>query len=135
MPAMADEPRFLVVPPLRCWYRNGNSADAGCLNPARWMRQAPAGELAGYFCGLHSETGDVAIPFDARVCLVRVTMEVLVSGTSLDLHRAEIEAIAVLEDALERAGAWLNLHTVSTVVGRPAAPAPPGASSSGGGVG
>jgi hypothetical protein len=119
-------PRFTVMPMPRCWERLGNSPVDICGAPAGWARPARGALTRGFFCDRHKRDGDVPIAegFIARRVTLRV--EVLLAGTALGPAEAHVEAVERLMRVVEAAGGLLNLHDVSSTLGRYDPPAPSG---------
>lgn len=124
MVTMSDAPEFHVKPTIRCFHRDPDRSPAACARQARWMRPGASSVPSGYFCDEHVSPGDVPIPATVIFRRVSVQLEVLFSATDFSPGMAQAEAVAALERAVERVGGVINLHTVTSVVGRYASPAP-----------
>jgi hypothetical protein len=125
---MGDVPEFQIQPPLRCFHKPIVSPADACAAPARWLRGGPNEPAHGFFCDAHRETGDVPIPPSFLFRRVAVTVQVLFSGASLFPVIAEAEALAKLRGAVEGVGGVMNLHALTSVLGRHTAPRAPDAS-------
>lgn len=114
---LAHVPRCTIAPPLRCYHRTGNSLQPFCGHAASWMRPGRDWFSVEYFCNLHHETCDVAIPAEHAFRRVRLTVDVLLAGVSINSPIAQGEAVAQLEAAVQSIGGVLDVSRVlSTVV-------------------
>jgi hypothetical protein len=132
---MANEPRFLVVPPMRCWHQRGHPPTAPCGLVASWMQPGDREGYFGFRCGLHRLYDDVRIEPGLPFRLITVTLDVLLAAIGEDEARAHAEVVARLEQTIQRLGGLVNLHVVRSVVGRPATQAPESTANEVGGEG
>lgn len=121
---MADVPRFLVRPKLRCFHRDPDLPTFVCGRDAVWKRPPSGGLPGGFFCAVHSTADDTPIDDEALFRLVHVTVDVLFAGVSFNPSVAQSEALSQLERAVEGAGGVINLHACRSEVGR-GQPQPP----------
>jgi hypothetical protein len=131
---MPDVPVFHIRPPFRCWHPIENRPGRVCGELAAWSSPAGASARPGFFCSAHKREGDTAIANDEPFRRVSITLEVLLNGTSYEEHAATMEALSVVERALENAGGLVNLHTSHSEIGRWRPSVPLRASIAAGGV-
>lgn len=119
---MADLPTFVALGALRCFAR-GEMPDAwACGRRAGWVRYAGRATTQEFYCHLHFTEGDVPIAGLQLVRRVNITAQIIFCGTSFQAPLAQAEAIRQLEAAVERAGGVINLHAVTSQIGRWAVP-------------
>jgi hypothetical protein len=123
--AVHSVPEFLIMPTPRCCLRLGNSAVDVCGAVAAWARPARGALPAEFFCDRHRGPTDQPITQGFLARRVTLRVEVLIAGTSLRPAEAHLEAVERLMRVVEAAGGLMNLHDVSSVVGRYTPPAPP----------
>ena len=120
---MPDVAEFAVVPPLRCHELLHHSPGAVCGAKAEWMRPGQHELPVGYFCSQHREPTDVRIPETFVLRRVSITADVLFAGASMAQALSQAEAVDRLERAIRSVGGVINLHTVTSAVGRCSPPA------------
>lgn len=74
--------------------------------------------MPAYFCDAHRSASDVPLPSSGVIRRVSVQVQVLFAGASWVPTEAEREAVARLEQAVDRAGGLLSLSSVSSSVGQ-----------------
>ncbi len=121
---MGDVPEFQIAPPLRCYYHVGDRDPRVCGAPARWIRPGRNELHDGFFCDAHRERGDAPIPPSYLFRRVAITVQVLFSGVSLIPAVAQAEALLQLEAAVGGVGGVVNLHAMTSTLGRHTAPPP-----------
>lgn len=82
------------------------------------MRRGLTDQIVGYFCDRHCETGDVAIPESYLFRRVSIVAEISFAATTFDRGLAQAEALRALEAGVEGVGGTINLHTVTSQIGR-----------------
>lgn len=115
---MSELPTFVVAPPIRCFHRHEDHELAPCGQGARWIRWRKSVLPQGYFCDRHRAPGDEPILAEPLIRRVSVSLEVLFSATNWIAEPGQVEAVARLERAVESAGGVINLHAVTSVIGR-----------------
>lgn len=110
---------------MRCHFQTQGSPRFFCGELASWMRAGSLSFSPGYFCNAHHSIDDVAIPAEKMFRRVSMTVEILFASVSLVPAEAHAEVLARLELAVEQAGGVLNLHTVTSAIGRSSQPAAP----------
>jgi hypothetical protein len=123
---MGNVSRFTVVPPLRCDFRASPSDPLPCGARAIGIRFATGQLPVAFRCAQHLGREDLPIPASYLCRRVTLHADVLFAGTSLGLTAAKTEAVARLEQAVERVGGLLNLHGADSDVGLYSPPVPPG---------
>src|ERR671918_350946 len=123
---MPDVATFVAVPTLRCHELVDHSPRAVCGVKAEWMRPGSHELPVGYFCSQHRASTDVRIPESFLFRRVSVTLDVLFAGASMAQALSQAEVVDRLERVIESAGGLINLHTVTSAVGRYSPPAPSG---------
>lgn len=121
---MPDVPVFHVRPPLRCCAADLDRPYGVCGAPAAWERSPGAGQVSSFYCAVHRGESDKPVAgevFMRRVCLV---VEVVYSATIPAPGRAQREALAELEAAVQGSGGSLSLVSATSQVGRFVPPAP-----------
>lgn len=90
------------------------------------MRLDGAGVVPAFYCDDCRADSDAPIADDALFRRVAVTIDVVLCGTSSSEAAARREALLLLERAVHGIGGIINLHAMTTAIGRraPQAPAP-----------
>jgi hypothetical protein len=112
------------MPALRCFERCYDREPFVCGNPASWMRANSNVFENAFFCTEHRGADDEPIPGTFFARRVSVAADVLFAATSSKPESAQREALGRLERAVERAGGVINLHAVTSLVGRYTGQAP-----------
>jgi len=86
-------------------------------------------------CAKHAESGGVALSAPVAVRRVRMRVDVLLAGVTMNDPAARGEAVARLQSAVAAIGGIVEVEDVRSAVGRYAAPAGPGGQASSGGRG
>jgi len=123
-----DMPTFVEVGQIRCCVRLEGRQHAVCGAVARWVVEHSGTAFPEFHCDEHRRATDRELAGLQVVRRVSVTAEILFCGTSMHDTLARAEALGQLEDAVQRAGGFLNLVDVRSQVGRfpvPAASARP----------
>lgn len=123
---MPDVAIYMVRPPVRCFGRSRDEGSAICGKPADWQRSSVDGELVAFFCDDCRAPGDQPVRADALFRRVAVFAEVLFTGASSERTLAHAEVIARFGDAVAAIGGVLNVHAVSSNIGRAPLEAPRG---------
>jgi hypothetical protein len=122
---MPEWPELVVRPPARCFGRRADRPGRPCGRRALWMRPSKHGTENQFFCDECKRNGDEIIPPDALFRRVTVSLDIELAAADLTQAAAHAEAVARVEELVQQAGALLNLHRITSVVGRPAAQARP----------
>lgn len=123
---MPDVAIYMIRPPVRCFGLLKNSSRSRCGKAAEWHRQSGNGELLEFYCDDCRAPGDQPLRPDALFRRVSVFAEILFTGASTERTAAHAEVMARLESALAAIGAVLNVHGVSSNIGRTPLQARPG---------
>jgi hypothetical protein len=113
-----DVPEFAVGVPMRCHHYVSSSPGSVCGALASWYRFGQGALDARYFCDLHHESGDLVVADSFVFRRVRVEANILIAAATRVPNLCQAEAVAVLERALERAGAVLDVVSTSSQIGR-----------------
>lgn len=119
-----DWPELVVRPPARCFGRRRELPGRPCGRRAIWMRPSKHGVEPQYFCDECKRSGDEPIAADALFRRVTVSLDIELAAADVTMSAAHAEALAVVEELVHRARGLLNLHRITSVVGRPARQAP-----------
>jgi hypothetical protein len=120
--AVPDIRLFTVLPPLRCCFYLNLPGRSFCGERAVLFRPTDAFGRGAFFCRAHADATDQAIVADVLVRRVRVLADAVFAGVSMVRQDAHSEAIDQLEAAIKARGGLLNLHSVTSEVGRLQAP-------------
>ena len=82
--------------------------------------------MSEFYCYRHRREGDVPLAGEVLFRRVSITLEAVFAASSSVPMVAKIEALARLDRAVKGAGGFVNLHAVTTVVGRGRPPPAPG---------
>lgn len=121
---MADVPVFTVAPPMRCFHTVDEFAKRICGARAHWTRSHPGRISPEYFCERHRVPGDEPLPLSLTFRRITIVAEIVLAGASGLQSQAQVEALERVELAVRGAGGLLNLHTVTSVIGRSRPPVP-----------
>lgn len=116
--AASDIRLFSVMPPLRCCFELQSSPRKFCGERAQWFRPADAFGRGAFFCRKHRDETDQVLGADVLVRRVRVLADAIFAGVSMVRQDAHTEALDQLEAAIAARGGLLNLHSVTSEVGR-----------------
>lgn len=120
---MDDVAHFTIRPPLRCFGPDPSSASSICGEFAQWFRSGPTFDRTGFFCRFHRLSIDIKIPDEALFRRVHINAELLFAAVSWMPSIAHAEAVRLLNQGVGQVGGLVNLHTVSSAVGRWTPPA------------
>ncbi len=109
-------PACTYAPPLRCGHRDESPERQVCGAVAMRFRPGPNWFTPEYFCQDHSRAEDLGIPTAHIFRRVRVTVDVLFAGTSMEGPAAHAEAVARLERAVTAAGGLLEVDRVRSAM-------------------
>jgi hypothetical protein len=129
---VADVAEFTYRPPIRCYEVIEEPRSMICGQLAYWLRPSHNFNQTGFFCFSHHRPTDLKIPDDVVFRRVHITAEIIFAGVSWMPPAAQREAFERLTDAVERVGGLVNLHAVTSQVGRRTPPAPPNGRRGGG---
>lgn len=118
-----QQPEFRVMPPLRCCARSGNSAQLFCAKLAYWRRPAAHTILEQVFCHVHQQPGDEPIAGALMLRRVELRLDVWLHGMGFTTLEAHAEGLQRLEVAVLGLGGLMNLHGVTSEIGRFTLPA------------
>jgi hypothetical protein len=124
---MPEMPMFSVDTPRRCFGLDRDATSSICNRRACWMLAPVNGAAASFYCDLHRRQGVVPIALDVPFRRITLTVDVLLSASSLMSAAAHQEAVATILDALVEAGAVPNLVAITSTIGRFSPSPAPGA--------
>lgn len=114
-------PAFTLLPPPRCFHREGSSPLPICGALAMWRRLGNQWFDDAFFCDAHRSDGCVLVAGPFAMRRVRIELAVLLAGVSAAAPTAQTEAMARLTAAVESAGGLLDVTGIRSTFGKYAA--------------
>lgn len=115
---MEAVPEFALALPPRCHEPVGTSPAANCGNLAGWMRPGRCAFDVGYFCDLHHQGTDVALPGSYVFRRLHLDAHIYIASASRLTGAGQLEAVARLERYLGAAGAVMEVQWLHSTYGR-----------------
>lgn len=115
---MGAIPEFSLALPPRCHEPLGVSLAASCGEIAGWMRLGRGTFDVAYFCDVHRQAADVALPGSFVFRRLHLAADIWIATASRLHGAAQLEAYARLERYLGMAGAVMEVQSVLSTYGR-----------------